>query len=59
MCEMSGQWRISMGGREALDYTALFMRMDRLALSHDDWEALFADVRILEAAALAAMRKPV
>ena len=54
---MSGQWRTSMSGREALDYTPLFMRMDRLGLADDDWNDLFADVRILEAAALAAMRK--
>lgn len=51
-CEMSGQWRTSMAGPIALDYTALFARMDRLGLSDDQWNELFSDVRAIEAAAL-------
>lgn len=54
--EMSGQWRIApMGGRVALDYTALFLRMDRMRLDDDTWQSLFDDVRVIEAAALAQM----
>ena len=46
-----------MGGPTALDYTPLFMRMDRMGLSDDDWNDLFRDVRVIEAAALEAMQK--
>ena len=53
---MSGQWRSSFGGLFAMDYTALFMRMDRMNLSPAAWEELFADVRVLEAAAVQHMR---
>jgi hypothetical protein len=56
-CDVSGQWRQSMNGPTALDYTPLFMRMDRLALPADEWERRFADIRHIEAAALTQMRK--
>lgn len=49
---MSGQWRTGFGGAYALDYTALFMRMDRMRLDDATWEQMFADVRVLEAEAL-------
>lgn len=57
-CEVSGQWRVAgiNGARFALDYTTLFMRMERLGLSDSDWEELFEDVRALESAALEQMR---
>lgn len=54
---MSGQWRMSVNGPTALDYTALFARMDRMRLHDDDWQALFNDVRVMEAQALRAMRE--
>lgn len=41
-----------MGGVYALDYTPLFMRMERMRLSDEQWETLFADIRAMEAAAL-------
>lgn len=51
--EMSGQWRLApMGGKYAMDYGVLFMRMERMNLADEDWEGLFLDVRVLEAAAL-------
>lgn len=53
--EMAGQWRVGFGGRYALDYSTLFARMDRMALSDAEWNELYADVRICEAAALTAM----
>ncbi len=44
-----------MGGRRyALDYTPLFMRMDRLKLKPEDWEHMFADIRVIEQATLKA-----
>ena len=57
-CELSGQWRVAaMGGPTALDYCALFMRMDRLGLDDDGWNETFADVRTIEAAALKRMNE--
>lgn len=54
--ELSGQWRMApMGGAAALDYTALFLRMDRLRLQPQQWDEMFADVRVIEAAALKQM----
>jgi hypothetical protein len=55
---MSGQWRYSFGGKEALDYTPLFMRMDRMEIDTKTWNELFADIRHVESAAIDQMRKP-
>lgn len=44
-------------GPYALDYTPLFMRMDRLGLSRDEWEDCFQDVRLIERTALEEMAK--
>ena len=57
-CELSGQWRRAGMNASliALDYTPLFMRMEKLGLSDEDWNALFDDVRALESAALQQMR---
>lgn len=55
---MSGQWRTSgMGARIALDYTPLFMRMDRMGLSDEAWDDKFRDIRVIEGAALDAMQR--
>lgn len=56
--EVSGQWRCQgMDARPvALDYTPLFMRMQRMQLDDDAWRELFEDVRVCEAAALEQMR---
>jgi hypothetical protein len=56
--EMAGQWRTGMGGNYALDYTALFARMDRMRLDDERWEELFHDIRVCEASALKEMRQP-
>ena len=55
---MSGQWRYSFGGKEALDYTPLFMRMDRMGLDDKAWNELFHDIRHIESAAIEKMREP-
>lgn len=59
--EMSGQWRHSTNGMEtkpvAMDYTALFLRMERMRLSDQEWELLFADIRVIEGAVLQELRK--
>ena len=41
-----------MGGRYALDYAAVFMRMERMRLDDDAWEHMFADLRAIERAVL-------
>lgn len=57
-CELSGQWRLApMGGPASLDYCALFMRMDRLGLDDVEWNERFADIRVIEAAALKQMNQ--
>lgn len=44
------------GAPVALDYVALFARMERMRLADSDWEDLFDDVRVLERAALDQMQ---
>jgi hypothetical protein len=55
---MGTQWRAAgMSGQyHGLDYTPLFARLDRLGLTHDEWEQAFDDVRVCEAAAIEQMR---
>jgi hypothetical protein len=56
--ELRGQWRIApMGGAVALDYTALFLRMERMSLDDVGWLQMYDDIRVLEAAALEQMRE--
>jgi hypothetical protein len=57
--ELSGQWRCrGMDARPfALDYTPLLMRLDRMHLDDAAWRELYADVRVLEAAALEQMAR--
>ena len=46
------------GQNVALDYTALFLRMQRMTtLTDAEWEDLYADVRVIEHAALKQMNK--
>jgi len=56
--EMGNQWRIGVGGIAGLDYTPLFLRMDRMSLDDERWNELFHDIRVCEAAALKEMRQP-
>lgn len=43
------------GSVMSLDYVPLFARMERLRLEDDDWNDLFADVTVIEAAAVKAI----
>lgn len=45
------------GVRVALDYTPLFLRMQRMSLTDTEWETLYEDVRWLESAAVKQMNK--
>lgn len=55
-CDISGQWRYSFGGKEALDYTPLFVLMNRMNLNDDEWDCMFHDIKAIEYAAIAQMR---
>ena len=51
-CDLQTQWNVGgMGGRTGLRYEALYPLLDRIATG-DEWDALFADIRIMEIAAL-------
>jgi hypothetical protein len=51
------QWRMGPGGPVGLDYCAIYPLMDRMRLSDADWHALFADIGVLELAALDQLAK--
>lgn len=53
---MDTQWRIGMSGPTGLDYAALPMALRMIAAPRTDWQQLMADVRVMESAALQAMR---
>jgi hypothetical protein len=40
-----------------LDYNVMFRKMDRMTLSPEQYDDLEADMRVMEAAAMAAMRE--
>lgn len=56
---VSTQWRIGMSGPTGLDYPAVFATIDRLhrTLDDDARDAIFADVQVMERAALREMGK--
>lgn len=49
------QWRSSMGGYTGLDYTAVLASLRTLRLGRDRRDEIFADVRVMESAALDAI----
>lgn len=51
------QWRVGMGGATGLDYTAVLALLRTLRLPRERADELFADVQLMERAALAAMHK--
>lgn len=52
---LATQWRIGMAGPTGLDYGAVAMTMRLCGIPRSKWTELFADVRIMERAALEAM----
>lgn len=54
---MSTQWRVGPGGVYGLDYNVMYRLMDRLGLSHADYDEMEHCLRTLEDAALEQMRK--
>nr|WP_308633623.1 DUF1799 domain-containing protein [Massilia sp. YIM B02443] len=55
-CAMDTQWRIGMAGPTGLDYAALPMALRMIGAARSDWQQLMADIRVMESAALQAMR---
>lgn len=53
--DMQTQWRMGMDMPTGLDYTALFALMEVHGIA--DRRDVFADIQVMEAAALKAMRK--
>lgn len=53
---MQTQWRRD-NGPCGLDYNVLFRKMDRMNLSPDQYDELEGDIRVMEMAALDAIRK--
>lgn len=49
------QWRSGMGGATGLDYTAVIASLRTLRFPRERFDEVFADVRTMEHAALAAM----
>lgn len=54
---MATQWNVAMNGRSGLKYEILFLIMDRLGLTGDDWWQMFHDIRHMECEAMAAERE--
>lgn len=52
---MGTQWRTGMSGATGLDYQALPVVMGMLDVEQDQHQVIFADVRVMEQAALRAM----
>ncbi len=50
------QWRMGMGGPVGLDYNVLYRKMDRMNLSESEYDALEADIRVMEDAVLTHLR---
>jgi hypothetical protein len=51
------QWRTGMAGATGLDYNVLYHKMDRMKLSDERYDELEQEIRVIEDAALDAMRK--
>ena len=51
------QWRVGTGGPFGLDYNVVYRELDRLRLDPESEEELMAAIRVIEVAALRAMRE--
>jgi hypothetical protein len=54
---MVTQWRVGMNGPTGLDYAALEPVMRLTGVPRKEWPGVFADLRLMEDAALEEMRK--
>ncbi|MDB5847331.1 MAG: Protein of unknown function phage-related [Rhodoferax sp.] len=53
--KMGDQWRVGMNGPVGLDHNVLFRHLDRMGLTADAWDVMFADIVTMERAALKKM----
>jgi len=53
---MGTQWQVGSGGPVGLDYGVLREVMRLTGVARSDWPQVFADVRVMESAALDEMR---
>jgi hypothetical protein len=54
--QLGTQWRIGMSGPTGLVYEAVFDMLDRKGYDEGKWWQMFADIQVMENAALKAMR---
>jgi hypothetical protein len=53
---MSTQWTMGPNGPVGMNYSLLFLRMDRLKIPAEQQEGIYYDFRVMEIAALDTMR---
>lgn len=51
------QWRVGAHGATGLDYNVVYHKMDRMGLTPSEYDDIEADIRLMEDAALATIRK--
>jgi hypothetical protein len=51
------QWRVGMAGATGLDYNALYPLLDKQCTTPDEWDNAFADIQVMESAALSEMNR--
>ena len=54
---VSTQWNVGMAGPTGLQYLVVFDWLDRLGYKGAEWHEAFDEIRLMEGAALEAMRK--
>lgn len=57
LCDIQTQWRGGGMGLIGLDYAVMYHKMDRMALTPEQYEAMEDDMRVMELAAMTAMRE--
>jgi len=53
---MQSQWDVGVNGPTGLKYQVLFSIIDRFGIDGDEWWHVFDEIRLMESAALSAMR---
>ncbi len=54
--QLGTQWRVGMNGPTGLVYEAVFALLDRKGYEDGEWWQKFADIQVMESAALKSMR---
>lgn len=56
-CQLRTQWNVAMGGPTGLRYESVYPLLTRSTADDDEWWQLFADLQVMEFAALEQMQK--